>query len=334
MRRREFIAGLGGAAAWPLAAKAQQTGKVHRVGLIFTVPPVSDMAGPNPNNPAVRAFVQSMRALGYIEGQNFVLERRSAEGRFERIGEIIAELIDRKVDVIVAAGGNDDVALEAKRITRTVPIVMANSNDPVAAGIVASFARPGGNITGFTQSTGPEFETKRLQLFREALPSASRIAFLGLKSDWEGPQGAALRAAAQALGVTMVHAEHTPTYFADAFNQLIRDRPDAIFVPRNATAFANRQLIAGFAVEHRIPGMYAYREYVEIGGLMSYGSSVSDLFRRAAGQVDKILKGAKPADLPIEQPTKFELVVNARTAKSLGLTIPPTLLAIADEVIE
>jgi putative ABC transport system substrate-binding protein len=272
-----------------------------------------------------------LRALGYVEGQNLVLERRSAEGRFERFGEIVAELVSRKVDVIVTVSS---MANEVKRVTNTVPIVMATSVDPVGGGIVASLARPGGNITGLTTNPGPEFGAKQLQLLKEALPDASRVAFLGLANDWESHEGKAVRAAARTLGVTLVHAEHTPIHYADAFALITRDRPDALFVTRNSANYANRQLIADFAVERRMPGMYPYREFVAAGGLMSYGVSVPDLFRRAAGYVDKILKGAKPADLPVEQPTKFELVINLKTAKALRLTIPPALLARADEVIE
>jgi putative tryptophan/tyrosine transport system substrate-binding protein len=317
----------------PLAAQAQQAGKVYRVGLIYATPPVSDMSGPDPISPGTKAFVQALRALGYVEGQNLVLERRSAEGKFERFGEIVAELVGRKVDVIVTGHGND-IALAARRVTNTVPIVMVSSSDPVEAGIVASLARPGGNITGFTSNTGPEFEVKRLQMLKEAVPEATRVAFLGTKVDWEGPEGMGVRAAAPILGVTLVLAEHTPTQYADAFAVITRDKANALFVARALGSVATRMLIAGFAVEFRMPGTYPYREFVAAGGLMSYGVSFTDLFRRAAGHVDKILRGAKPADIPVEQPTKFELVINGGIAKALGITIPPALLAAADEVIE
>jgi putative ABC transport system substrate-binding protein len=293
MRRREFIMILGGAAATlPPPAGAQPPARVHRVGLILTTSPLSELTGPDPIHPLVRAFVHGLRDLGYVEGQNLILERRSAEGRFERFAEI------------------------------------------VEAGIVASLARPGGNITGFTVHPGPEFEAKRLQLLKEALPEATRIALLGLKSTWEGPDGKHVRAAARVLGVTLVHAEHTPTDYAEAFALMTRDRPHALFVARHAANYANRQLILDFAADHRLPGIFPWRENVEAGGLMSYGLSTPDVFRRAAGHVDKILKGAKPADLPVEQPTRFELVINLKTAKGLGMTVPPALLASADEVIE
>ena len=333
MRRREFITLLSGAAfAWPLAGRTQQTGKGYRVALILTTSAVSEMVGPDPIHPLVRTFVHTLRGLGYVEGQNLVLERRSAEGRFERFGEIVAELVSGGVDVIVTVG--PEMAKEAKRVTNAVPLVMATSFDPVGAGIVASLARPGGNVTGFTNNAGPEIEAKQLQLLKEAVPDAIRVAVLGVKSDWDSAEGKAIQSAAQTLGVTLIHAEHTPNHYADAFAGITRDRPHALFVARHPANYANRQLIVDFALKRRIPGMYPWREFVEAGGLMSYGVSVSDLFRRAAGYVDKILKGAKPAELPVEQPAKFELVINMKTARELGLTVPQTLFARVDEVIE
>ncbi|MBI3027980.1 MAG: ABC transporter substrate-binding protein [Candidatus Rokubacteria bacterium] len=315
----------------PLPADAQQPGKMYRVGLIFTTSPVSEMAGPEPVHPLARAFLHTLGSLGYVEGQNLVFERRSAEGKFERFTEIVAELVRLKTDVIVTAGV--PTAQAAKQVTTTVPIVMATSDSPIEAGLVASLARPGGNITGLTINTGPEIEGKRLELLKDALPKISRVAYLGMKTDWEGSLGEGVKAAAKGLNVTLLHAEHTPNEYAGAFTLIARQRPDALFVPNSAPAFANRRLIVEFAVKNRLPGTSPWREFVEAGGLMSYGVSLSDLFRRAAVFVDKILKGAKPADLPVEQPTKFELVINLKTAKSLGLTIPPSVLVRADEVI-
>ena len=315
----------------PISSHAQQPGKVYRVGLIATTAPVSEMAGPDPVEPPHRAFLHTLRSLGYVEGQNLVFERRSAEGKFERFAEIVADLVRLKTDVIVTVG--TPMAQAAKQVTTTVPIVMAASVNPVEARVVASLARPGGNITGLTTNTGPEIEGKRLELLKDALPRISRVAYLGMKTDWEGPFGESVKAAAKALNVTLLHAEHTPNEYAGAFTVIARQRPDALFVASSAPAFAHRRLIVEFAVKNRMPGMYPWREPVEAGGLMSYGVSVSDLFRRAAGYVDKILKGAKPADLPVEQPTKFELVINLKIAKSLGLTIPPSVLVRADEVI-
>jgi putative ABC transport system substrate-binding protein len=334
MKRREVIALLGGTAvAWPLGARAQQTNKVYRVGWFFSSTPPAEMAGPDPIIPVGRAFVHGLRALGYVEGQNLVLERRSAEGKFERIDEIAVELVGKNPDVIVTGGGNV-LARALQRVTKSVPIVMSNSDDPVGAGLVASLARPGGNITGLTGNTGPEFESKRLELLKEAVPDAIRVAFLGTKEVWEGREGQEVQAAARMLGVTLVHAKHAPDRYADAFALMTRDRPNALFVARHPANYVNRQLIADFAVEQRLPGIYPYRDSVMAGGLMSYGVSSIDLFRRAAGLVDKILKGAKRADIPVERPTKLELVISLKTAKVLGLQIPDKLLARADEVIE
>jgi putative tryptophan/tyrosine transport system substrate-binding protein len=320
--------------AAPLSVEAQQVGKVYRVGLIFTTSPVSEMVGSEPVHPSARAFVRGLRALGYVEGQNLILERRSAEGRFERFGDIVAELVRLKADVIVAPG--DLIPRAAMAITTTVPIVMVTSTDPVREGLVQSVARPGGNVTGLTLSAGPEIEAKRLEFLREVLPRLSRVGYLASKEDkdWENPSGKSLQMAAQALGVTLVLAEHTSQQFTEAFSLISRARVQALLVPASPPAFAGRTLIVEFAARSRLPSMFAFREPVQVGGLMSYGVNVADNFSRAASFVDKILKGAKPADLPVEQPTKFELVINLKTAKALGLTIPQTLLLRADQVIE
>lgn len=334
IRRREFITLLGGAAlAGPLASRAQQAPKVHRVGMLLSSVRVTEMMGPDPIDPVSRAFVHRLRELGYIEGQNLVVERRSAEGNFGRIDEIATELVGRKPDVILTGSG-DFVAQALQRVTRSVPVVFPNGTDPIGAGIIASLARPGGNITGLVAFTGPEFETKRLQLLKEAAPKTNRVAFLGLKEIWEGPVGQEVRAAARMFGITLIHAGYTPGKITDAFAVMIEDRPDALFVTFHPQNYANRQLIADFALEHRIPGMYPYRESVMAGGLMTYTVSATDLYRRAADFVDKILKGGKPADIPVERPTKIELVINLKTAKLLGLEIPDKLLALADSVIE
>jgi putative tryptophan/tyrosine transport system substrate-binding protein len=334
MKRREFIGLIGGAATtWPFAARAQQAIKVYRVGYFFSTAPLSVMAGPDPIDPVTKAFVHGLRALGYIEGQNLVLERRSAEGRFERIDEIAAELAGLKLDVIVTGSG-DFMAQALQRVTKSVPIVVSGSFDPVGAGLVASLSHPGGNITGFIEYIDPEFETKRLELLKEAVPNATRVAFLGMKEIWDGPSAQAVRNAAPRLGLTIFHAEHTPTNYADAFALMTRDRPDALFVAYHPTNYVNRQRIADFGIAQRIPGMVPYREATMAGGLMSYGVSVTGQYRRVAGLVDKILKGAKPADIPVERPTRLELVINLATAKALGLDLPPTLLARADAIIE
>ena len=337
MDRRSFVGTLfAGLAAAPHVAEAQQAGRVrvYRVGIAASTAPSSDLAGPEPANPAFRAFVQGLRALGYVEGQNLILERRSAEGRSERFGEIVAELVGLKVDVILT--GNDRMTRAAKAVTTTIPIVMAISADPVGAGIVQSLARPGGNITGLTLQVGPEIEAKRLELLRAMLPGASRVAVLAIKEDqtWERPLGQSVRTAARALGVTLVLAEFSRRQYTDAFTHIGRARAEALFVAPGGATYVDRALIVDFASRTRLPSSFDVREAVELGGLMSYGANLPANYRRAATYVDKILKGAKPADLPVEQPTRFELVINAKTAKALGITIPQTLRIRADEVIE
>jgi putative tryptophan/tyrosine transport system substrate-binding protein len=333
VKRRDLISLLCGATVLPLVARAEHPTKVYRVGWFFSSVLLTKMAGPDPIDPVGRALVHCLRALGYVEGQNLVLERRSAEGKFERIDEIAKELVGSKPDVIVTGGG-DFLALALQRVTRSVSIVSPYGDDPVGAGLAKSLAHPGGNVTGFLAYTGPEFEAKRLQLLKEAVPKANRVAFLAVKDVWEGPAAKAVREAAAILGVTLIHVEHTPNNYADAFAVMTRDRPDALFVAYHPSNYANRQLIADFGIEQRIPGIFPYREAVIEGAFMSYSVSTTDLFCRAAGLVDKILKGTKPADIPIERPTKLELMINLKIAMTLGITVPPTLLAVADDVIE
>jgi putative ABC transport system substrate-binding protein len=328
MKRREFINLLGGAAvAWPLVARAQQPGKVHRVAFVSAASPVSELAGGNLG----RAFVQGLAALGHVEGSNLMLEWRSAEGRYERVPQIIRELLSMNVDVIVT--GTSSLTHAAKEVTQTVPIVMIGAT-PVERGVVQSLARPGGNVTGLTIDIDLEIFAKRLELLKELLPGIARVAFLWPGRKLQAAEPQIVAAAASALGVKLVLAEFTDTDFADAFALIARERPDALFVSHGAATLASRHLIAEFAAEHRLPAMYSFREAVEVGGLMAYGVDLADLFRRAAGYVDRILKGAKPTELPVERPTKFQLVINLKTAKALVLTVPDTLLARADEVIE
>jgi len=333
MRRRDFISVLGCAVvARPFAALAQQAGKVYRLGVIFNTAPISEMGAAS--NKPLRVFVHALRDLGYVEGRNLVLEVRSAEGRFERFADIVAELVHLKVDVVVTT--SNAAARAAKAVTTTVPIVAAAVGDPVGDGLAQSLARPGGNITGLTIRAGHEIEAKRLELLKEVLPGVSRVAYLGSKEnqDWEAPWGRSVRAAAQAMGVTLILAEHGPGQYIDAFTVISGAGAEALIVGPSPVAYNDRALIVGFATRVRLPSILAFREAVEIGGLMSYGVSLVDIFQRAAGYVGKILNGAKPGELPMEQPTKFELVVNLKTAKALGLTVPPTLLARADEAIE
>jgi putative ABC transport system substrate-binding protein len=270
--------------------------------------------------------------LGYVEGQNLVMEWRSAEGRFERFHEIIRELVSIKVDVIVTVSA--PLTRAAKEVTQTVPIVMLGIADPVKEGIIESLARPGGNITGPVGTAGLEILAKRLQLLKELLPGLSRVAYLQSKAEALPGFEESVEAFGRQLGVTVLNAEHTPTDYAAAFALIAREQPDALSVANSAANFANRHLIIEFAAKNRLPAIYGAREYATAGGLIAYGADVADQYRRGAQYVDLILKGAKPADLPVEQPTKFHLVVNLKAVKALGLTIPPTLLARADEVIE
>jgi putative tryptophan/tyrosine transport system substrate-binding protein len=332
VKRRKFIALLGSSAvAWPLATRAQQAGRVYRVGLVFTTSPVFEMAGPDPVHPLARSFVQSLAALGYLQGQNLLLEHRSAEGKFERFPEIIRELVASKVDVIVTVA--NPLTQAAKEVNGTVPIVMAYSVSPVEHGMVQSLSRPGGNVTGLAMNVGSEIPGKQLQVLKELLPGISRVAFLRSKEqEAEGVQNG--EAAARKLGITLLPADYTPTDYTAAFDFIAREQPDALMVGASAVNVANRHLIVEFAGYRRLPAMYATREFVNIGGLISYGVDFHDLFRRAAGYVDRILRGVKPADLPVEQPAKFALVINLKTAKGLGVDVPDKMLALADEVIE
>jgi ABC-type uncharacterized transport system substrate-binding protein len=309
------------------SVEAQQTKKVPKIGFLLASNPAA--AARN-----IEAFRQGMRELGYVEGKTFVLELRYGEARAERIAELARELVSLKVDVIVAS---TDVAIAAvKRETQTIPIVMPISSDPVGTGFVASLARPGGNVTG-NSTISPELSGKRLELLREVVPGLSRVAFLwnpdlrGAVLDYNQTEGAAGPLGLQLQSAEVVRAEE----FDRVFSAVTKGRAQALIVPgANPLAFANRDRIASFAQRNRLPSMYGQREFVDAGGLMSYGPSAPDLFRRAATYVDKILKGTKPADLPVERPRKFELVINLKTAKQIDLTIPPNVLARADTIIK
>ena len=275
-----------------------------------------------------------MRELGHVEGKTFVLEIRYSEARAERISELARELVGLKMDVIVAS--TDVVIAAVKRETQTIPIVMAISSDPVGTGFVASLAHPGRNVTG-NSTISPELSGKRLELLMEAVPGLSRLAFIwnpdvrGAVLDYNQTEGAARSLGLQLQSIEVPRAED----FERAFSTITKDRAQALIVPGpNPVAFANRALIASFVQKNRLPSMYGQGEFVDAGGLMSYGFSAPDMHRRAATYVDKILKGTKPADLPVEQPKKFELVINLKTAKQIGLTIPPNVLARADRVIK
>jgi putative ABC transport system substrate-binding protein len=310
---------------------AEAPGK-PKVALVFTTTPVGDMAPPQPRHPGARAFLEAMRASGYVETRDFIFEPRSAEGMYERYPAIFADLVKLGVDAIVTVG--DDMTLQARAATPTIPIVMAYSNAPVEAGIVQSLARPGANVTGLVTNPTPEVEAKRLQLLQEAIPGLGRVAFLGLRSEWEDRLAQSVRAAARTLGITLYHVENGPNDYGGAFAAMARDRPQAIFVANSPVNFGHRNTIVALAREARLPAVYHAQEFVLAGGLMSYGLNIPDLFRGAAQIVVKLLKGARPADLPVEQPAKFDMVVNLATARELGLAIPQSVLVRTDRVIE
>ena len=311
--------------ATPLAAQAQQVGKVYRVGFLWDSPAVWPEA--------IEGFRRGLHGLGWVEGQNIVVERRWAEGRFDRLPGLAEELVRLKVDVIVAP--TSIYAGAAKQATSTIPIVFAVHADPIGSGHVASLARPGGNLTGISLMM-TETNAKLLELLKEAVPGLSRVAVL-----WDpatpshGPSLNAVEVMSRALGLRLqAVAVRSATEFDSAFAAIIRERAGGVLVLSTPLFIAGASRLAELARNHKLPTMLAAKAYVEAGGLMSYGPDRADLFRRAATYVDLILKGAKPADLPVEQPTKFELVVNLKTAKALGLTIPQSLLLRADEVIE
>jgi ABC-type uncharacterized transport system substrate-binding protein len=328
--RRVFVGTLaGGLLAIPLAAEAQQAAKVARIGYLATNQSVSQIRQ--------EAFRQGLRDLGYVEGRNVVIEIRDAEGKPERLPALAADLVALKVDVIVAPASTR-AALAAKQATRTLPIVFIAVGDPVTSGLVTSLARPGGNVTGLSILL-PELVGKCLELLTQAVPGVSRVAVLwqpgalGERTDKYMLKEA--ETAARALGVRLQLVEaRGPADIDRAFSDMTRARAGALTVWSTPMFSSERRRLADLAAKNRLPAVYPQRDYVDAGGLMSDGPNFPDMFRRAATYVDKILKGAKPGDLPVEQPTKFELVINLKTAKALGLTIPPSLLARADEVIQ
>ena len=325
--RRELLLATGALLAAPLAG-AQQPARVYRIGYVsFTSPPVS--------TPAENAFRQGLRELGYVEAKNVMVEVRYAEGHTERLAGLIAELIGLKVDVLLA--GSTPGALAAKKATATVPIVFAGVLEPVESGIVASLARPGGNITGAAVGIGSSgFAGKYLELLKEAVPDISHVAVLfNSAHPAAAPQVLEIEAAARKLKVKLgVLDAGNATDLDKAFSAIGASGAQGIVMAGNPFFDANRVKLVQFAASKRLPAVYYFKHFVEAGGLMSYGASLEESYRRAAAYVDKILKGAKPADLPVEQPTKFELVINLKTAKALGLTIPQSLLFRADLVIE
>jgi putative tryptophan/tyrosine transport system substrate-binding protein len=309
----------------PLTSTAQQAAKVPRLGLL--IPGSSSAFAPR-----IEAFRHGLRDLGYVEGRNITIEYRFAEGQDDRLPELVAELIRLQVDIMVTDG--EPAILAAQHATTTIPIVMAVSSDPVGIGYVASLARPGGNITGLSFML-TEVSGKRLELLQEAVPKLSHVAVLWNPAVPSSTLGfKETQTAAHALGLPLQSLEvRGPDEFDQAFAAMTREHADALVVLSNPLFFGHRRQLAELAVKHRLPAIFLFREYVEAGGLMAYGANLNAMYRRAAYYVDRILKGTKPADLPVEQPMKFELVINLKTAQTLGITIPATLLFQADEVI-
>ena len=320
MKRRDFITLLGGAAVWPLAARGQQVERLRRIGVIDYTP----MWEP---------FRNVLRDLGYVEGQNLAFEYRAAGGKTELLSAAASELVHMPVDVIVTYGTPSTAA--AKHATTRIPIVMVGTGDPVQSGLVASLARPGGNVTGNT-ILGPEVVAKRLQIFKEAVPSLFRVALLWNPQNVSNSHNLVeLQAAVPRMGLSLISVEvGSVNEFNSAFATMMREHSDGMIVTADAFHQLHMGRIITFLRENRLPGMFQVRENVISGGLMSYGASLPDLFRRGASYVHRILQGTKPADLPVEQPTKFELVINLKTAKALGLDVPFQLQQLADEVIE
>jgi putative ABC transport system substrate-binding protein len=328
MRRREFITLIGGSAVWSLATRAQPARKVYRIGLLL--PGTSAIVA---KNPRVTALLQELRALGWIEGQNVVFERRLAEGQLGRLDELAADLVRSNVDVIITAAA--PAAMAAKEATSTIPIVILDPGDPVGTGLVQSLARPGGNVTGVT-SIAPDLAAKRLALLKETVPALTMVAVVFNAAIPPAEIAMTeLRAAAQKLNLQILSvAARAQNGLKEALARLADERPDGLLVFPDPLTFSNQDAIVNFTIERKIPALFGAKEFAEIGGLMSYGPSYPGMFRRGAYFVDRILNGARPADLPVEQPTRFELVINLKTAKALDLTVPTTLLARADEVIE
>jgi len=331
MRRREFTAGLLLAAA-TLPAQAQQR-PIPRIALFHPAIPTTLLTETG-GWTAWHAFFQELRHLGYVEGQNLAIERYSAEGHHERYADIAREIVNSKPDLIVT--GTNPVVLAFKAFTSSTPVV-AFMIDPLKAGLVASLARPGGNLTGVTLDPGIEIWGKRLELLKEAVPQTTRTAFLGMREGWEGSFGQAMRDVASRLGISLISMlpnGGTTAEIERVFAEMAGQRPDAVLITGEGDLYANCQLIAALAQKYQMPTMCPYRDYVDAGGLMAYTVDLAELNRRMARDVQQILNGTKPGEIPIYQPTKFELLINQKTAKLLGLTLPPTLLSRADEMIE
>lgn len=306
-------------------AEAQQPAKVHRIGFLAS-------GFPSGTSSSLEALRKRLGEMGYVEGRDVAIEYRWAEGRQDRLPGLANELVRIKVEVILASGMS--AVMAAKNATKTIPIVFAGAADPVAWGLVASLAHPGGNVTGLSELAGRELEGKRLEILKEAFPRTSRVAVVLDSTSRVDPNP--LHDAARALGLTLILSDETvtPNEFRSAFAAMIREKSNAVYAPQTPINVRHRDLIVELATKHRLPVMYGSSEFVEAGGLMSYGAHFPDLFRRAAVYVDKILKGTKPSDLPVEQPMKFELIISLRAANKIGVTVRPEVLARADKVIK
>jgi putative ABC transport system substrate-binding protein len=335
MKRRDFITLLGGAAAaWPLAANAQLPSKKRHIAVVTPLGPVADVSE-NPVWTGWSALFKELRRLGYVEGKNLVVERYSGSGQEERFAELAREVVRTGPDVIVTSG--TALPLVFKTATPTIPVVGVMA-DPVAYGVTTSVARPEGNITGVSTDAGVELVAKYLQMVRETVPMATKMGFLASQVVWDQAPGRTLREIAGQTGILLLGRPLASPINEGEYRRVLlamaQEHADAVIVSSQTENFGYRWAIVGLAEETRLPMVYPYREYVEVGGLMSYGTNIPDAFRRLAGYVDRILKGARPGDLPFYQATKLELVLNMKTAKALGLTFPTSLLVRADEVIE
>jgi putative ABC transport system substrate-binding protein len=326
MRRREFIGLVSAAAAWPLTVWAQSTAKVWRIGIL-------DTTTRERNADNLAAFLKALREFGYVEGQNLVIEYRTANGNREQLPGLVSELLTLKVDAIVVRGTLE--ALAVKQAGPTIPVIMSAVADPVGLGVAASLSHPGGNFTGMS-SFGPVLETKRIQLLKEMVPSLKRLAVVGeLNSQGSERQWTEIQAAAPSLAIeAKLFMLGSTEDVSRAFMEIAGERFDAIKVGPNSVTRSNHSLIIDLAMKYKLPSIFSDNEFAVSGGLMAYGANYPSLYVRAANILDKVLRGARPADIPVEQPTRFDLVINLRTAKALGIAVPPTLLARADEVIE
>jgi putative tryptophan/tyrosine transport system substrate-binding protein len=335
MNRREFIAALGGAATWPLVARGQQAGQPYRIAWVTPSAPIAELTEKS-SMLGLGAFFSELRALDYVEGQNLVIDRYSGAGRPERYGEVARDVIARRPDVIVTI--SNAMTQRLQFATDTIPIISMMA-DPITTGLTTSLAHPNGNLTGVSIDAGTEIWSKRLAFLKEMVPRLSRACFLSSKRMWEdGSQMTPLRDAARQLDISLsgcsLEGPLREGEYRRAFAALSLDRPDAIVAGSEAEQFLNRRTIVELVEKTKLPAVYPFREYAELGGLIFYGTDLASLYRQMAQQVDQVLKGAKPSEIPIRQPTKFELIINLKTANALGLTVPPSLLARADQVIE